>query len=1006
MPSSRRVLIGLISAILFASTGCRKDSPKIAVPISEEQKIVSLAPTPEDVGPTRQTLDLRPAGIWAKIDVPEKTSLTIVNREECLLKCGTSFSILISRVGETPDAAKARLVASKKTPLEQTDAGFIEEIDASQKPARIVWRHFNPYPLGYSLSSTLDQKLVPSQIERMLESIKTFQPITVTVEEMTRSQKAIVDFRQVGATIIPKTSGLDVEIPWNQETQRLWPRIVELNRIATIRIQGNGYLSIDHLKTLASCVGLGSMHFKNISINEADWAALETSSSLREIRIENSPSKPMASEVETLKLIEKLAKLPAIRSLVFRRFNVDEAVCKSVCQLAKSKLAEIGFEAANLTGRELKFLSEHRNWLGLHFADNPLVNGDLINLRELKQLQSVDLSGCKVDERGCSYFSDSPITSLKLSRTDVTEKGVESLLKNFPKVHSVDLSATMVGVSGLELLSKWTQLRNLNVAHLAVTPKTIELLSTCIDLRTLGLANTPVKLGEVSKSLEVLARLELLDLRATDAEFASVEKFVKARPDCHLRLEGTPSEELKIAETSISDPIPVKPLTNLPAANAEAIIKKYDGKVTRSEVGDEKPISELAFNSPEMTDSELAQLRNLKSLEKLYLNDCKKITEVGIASLGEMPNLTQLSIAKTSVTSNICTVLPKFKRLTTLELPDLKLSKKHLILLSGLKEMESIRGIRVPNQPEVFVDFLAGFPNLHRFDWSVIEWNDRRIRKLKALTGLEILEIRGDWQGNGVLELAAGFQNLKELTIQSDLISDAGLKTLEKTTALRKLRIEGRRFGDGMLQAFRNNAELEILRVHCPGLTDRGTSALRSFQKLLEVDLHEMNIGDAGLQNLVDANDLEWIDLSDTRVTDDGLKFLKEKQELRKLDLSRTAITGVGFKQIASLQRLSRCVLSRCRLTKTGLEMLAKVATIEELDLSDVQLTDDAIGSLKELPALQRLRINRNLVVTDKLADLLVTFPAINEISVIGTKMTSKGLAVLRKKEGLVVISE
>ena len=82
------------------------------------------------------------------------------------------------------------------------------------------------------------------------------------------------------------------------------------------------------------------------------------------------------------------------------------------------------------------------------------------------------------------------------------------------------------------------------------------------------------------------------------------------------------------------------------------------------------------------------------------------------------------------------------------------------------------------------------------------------------------------------------------------------------------------------------------------------------------------------------------------------------------------------------------------------------LGALEDLDLSDSQMGDAAIMPLRQLPALQRLRLNRNVILTDKVADTLITFPSLTEVSLLGSKLTAKGLAVLRKKEGLTVIAE
>ena len=1006
MPSSHRVLACVLLVIASMTTACQKQPPAAApAVVSETVPSIAPEPTPEDVGPSRQPLDLRVAGIWAKIDVPEKTTLVIADREECVLKCGSSFLIRITRLAETPEAAKTRLTAAGAKLIDSTDAGFTEET-VEPIPSRRCWRLFNPHPAGYLISASETTKATPGQRERMLESIRTFRAIPFSVEEMTRSQQAMADLRQAGVVITPRSAGLEIDFPWRPETEKFLPRVTELNRVARLRITGAGPLSAGQLKLAAGCAGLTSLQLRNVQVAEADWGALEGLASLREIRIEQSPAKSPVSEAATAKLLERLGKIASLRSVVFRRHLVDEAVCKLAVSWAKPLSAEIGFEDAGLSGRELKLLAENTKWQGLSLADNPITNVDLINLRELRELKSIDLSGCKTDDRASSYLSELPLSRLNLSRTELTDKGITPIAKSFPNLTRLDASATLVTGAGLEPLAKLATLRELILTHQAVGSASLETLKTCVDLRVLGLANTTVVAGDLPKVIAAFPRLELLDLRATATDAEGLGKVTKARPECVVLTEGTPADDGRPAEAPLPDPIAAKAPAQLPAADAAALIKKFDGKIIRNEELEGKPIVELLFSSPEMTDTDLSQLRDLKTLERLRLDGCKKITEAGLVPLGDLPALSQLFLSRTGVGSNVCASIGRFKKLTVLELPEIAVSRKHLTLLGSLKELESIRGLRVVGEPEAFVDFLAGATKLKRFDWSAIEWNDRRLRKLKALTALETLEIRGPWLGNGAIEIASGFANLRELTIQSDLISDSGMKPLDKLTNLRKLRLEGRRFGDAMLIPLRNNADLETVRLNCPGFTDRGAVPLRSFQKMLELDLHDTPLGDGTLQNLVDCKDLELIDLSGTRVSDEGLKNFKGMDELRKLMLGRTTITGIGFKSLSSLQRLSRLELDRCKLTNTGLESIATIASLEDLDLSDSQAGDTAIMPLRQLPALQRLRLNRNVMLTDKVADTLITFPSLTEVSLLGSKLTAKGLAVLRKKEGLTVIAE
>ncbi len=1002
MPLPRYWLSGVL--LVAAGAGCKRDDARVTEQTADTVVTALTKTTEPVVGPNHKTLDLRAVGVWAKIEVPDNTTLTSDRRDDCLIQCGPTFAISVKRLDETPEAAKDRLTKENWTFTEQTDAGFVAETDS---PARVVWRMFNPYPAGYVVSVVPSPELTAEQRARVAESVKTFRPVAVTVEEMTRSQHAAADLRQAGVAITARSGGLEVEFPWRAGTEKLLPRVTELVRVASLHIAGPATLNAAQLKQAAGCPGLRSLTLAEVSV--ADWAGLDGNATLQEVRVGNPARRPLATPAAAKALLTRLGRLPAVRAIYLRRYAVDPSVLQAANQLGKSRLTAVGFQEAGLTNQDVKVLAEFTGWKGISLSDNPIAGDGLSNLRDVKGLESLDVSGCKINDRSFTALSDLPLRRLDLSRTDLTDAGVKAVAANFRKLESLNLAATAATEACLPAVATFGDLRDLSLAHLALNAPTLDALAACKNLRSLSVADTPQHVADLSKLVGQLNALEFLDLRATALDAGGAEKVAKARPECQVALAGTPAADGQQSEMPLPDPTPGSvpvPAEKLPAADPVAMLKRFDGKAVRDEEKPDKPVVEVTIAAAELANEDLAHLRDLKSLEKLRLDGCVKITEAGLAYLKDAPALTHLSLARTAVTANGAGVIGQFKHLKSLELPAVAMTPKHLALMNGLADLESLHGLAAPDFQEALVDFLSQRRKLRQLNWGAVEWNSRRLRKLAPLTALETAEVRGPWVSDWGVETLAKFPNLRELTISDDLISDAGLKPLEKLAGLKKLHVEGRRFAEGVLLPFRNHEGLESLRLACPGFSDRGAVTLRSFSKLIELDLHANNVGDGTVQYVGELKDLEWIDLSDTNVTDAGLKAFKGMEELRRLTLSRTAVTGEGFTGAGTLTRLSRVELDHTRLTKKGLEAFAKATSIEELDVANTPVTDDAVAVLKTLPTLRKIRLDGNAAMTDKAADALVTFPQLAEVSVVGTKLTAKGLAILRKKDGLTVTTE
>ncbi len=94
--------------------------------------------------------------------------------------------------------------------------------------------------------------------------------------------------------------------------------------------------------------------------------------------------------------------------------------------------------------------------------------------------------------------------------------------------------------------------------------------------------------------------------------------------------------------------------------------------------------------SDKVDDDLLANLRSLRLVERIRLDDCDQITDRGLASVGTLGRLTELNLSNTHVTDVGIAKLAPLRRLERLTLDETAITDQsvpHLAQLTNLKEL-------------------------------------------------------------------------------------------------------------------------------------------------------------------------------------------------------------------------------------------------------------------------------------------------------------------------------
>ena len=253
----------------------------------------------------------------------------------------------------------------------------------------------------------------------------------------------------------------------------------------------------------------------------------------------------------------------------------DEDAAAEVLAKLGGRVLRDSLHANRITGVELHFT---------HFSD-----AGLKELKEFKNLKSLDLRG-----------------------THVTDAGLMELTE-FKNLHTLDLSFTRVGDAGLRELRELKNLQKLGLDDTPVTDaglKELKGLKNLVELNIGGAQVTDVGLKELSE-LKGLFALSLRHTRVTDVGLKELKE-----------LKGL--QVLNLDQTKITD-VGLKELKELAS------------------------ISDLYLDDTNVSDLGLKELSGLKRLQRLDLNRTR-VTDAGLKELPDTQWLGRLEVYGAQVT--------------------------------------------------------------------------------------------------------------------------------------------------------------------------------------------------------------------------------------------------------------------------------------------------------------------------------------------------------------------
>ncbi|KAG0035581.1 hypothetical protein BGZ81_005559 [Podila clonocystis] len=309
-------------------------------------------------------------------------------------------------------------------------------------------------------------------------------------------------------------------------------------------------------------------------------------------------------------IVQELIKLKQLDQLSFKRLRqcpVVNMILDGYSRSTDSLMYTIGRSQA----RSLTYLSLKECTF--------LTDKGFENLEHFEWLEYLDMSHCRITDKTLDFI----LTTLHLSATKVTSAGLARVIAGSAwksGMHTLDLSYCQ-GIAGASVLVNLQELSNLRTLKLNNTrafdssPVRVPDGRAFARLLHVDLAITPINgqdliaLANTFKSLESLNLTECVNVPTGALEHCA-KRFVFVGDEAILNLASATSlQMLSLSGTKLTD------------LGSSVLVHMLS-------------LRELALDRTDIGDKSMEYIRDLGRIEVLSLNRCRRLTTVGVLTLG------------------------------------------------------------------------------------------------------------------------------------------------------------------------------------------------------------------------------------------------------------------------------------------------------------------------------------------------------------------------------------
>lgn len=390
---------------------------------------------------------------------------------------------------------------------------------------------------------------------------------------------------------------------------------------------------------------------------------------------------------------------------------------------------------------------------------------------------------------------------------------------------------------GFRHLARLQQLRHLDLSATAVTDSALEVLGALPALESVNLSWTRITDAGVAH-LAACERLRRVYLTGTLAGDGSL-RALAGKPDLAVLHTGV----------GVTDR-GVRLLQEFP------VFRHWQGGASTIGLlsGDAQP-NQLALRGA-ITDDGIAALRGLDGLFALSLDDEElTISARGLASLATLEHLSWLSIDATDDTMPGIAELPHLRHLAC---QDTQAGDVGFSALATSSSIESIWGRRCHNLRTAGFIALASMPSLRALSVSCLNVEDEGIAALPSFPALrELMPMDVPDEGYRHIGRCRELDSLVLMYCRET--GDGATEHIVTLPKLRKYFASYTKITDRTPEILSQMDSLEHVEIHgCPGITDAGVARLARLPRLREVDISGQNVSSAVVEAFPPGVKVRW----------------------------------------------------------------------------------------------------------------------------------------------------
>lgn len=665
--------------------------------------------------------------------------------------------------------------------------------------------------------------------------------------------------------------------------------------------------------------------------------------------------------------LKHVAKLKRLKSLQLNFVCISDEGLKQIAKLPS--LEELELRVSNISADGIRHLRELHSLRKLDLSRNRMNEKTVEALMDLKNLQELDISGYP------HSFSDLLAFANANQQMDLKQVLIASGLGRVDRQNRlVHLNlCKLQRENELVLLRQFEHLESLDFRDSNLTDAGLRHLTVLTKLKYLNLVGTLVT-DDGLRQLSGLTNLEKLPIRNSNLSFAATADML---------IEGQQQslpDALQIMEVLV-------PPVRLPQGESE-FLDLRDFRLNESDlatIGQYQPAGTLFLPVMQISDQGLSYLRELHSLERLWIAG-GKITRQGISKLASLVNLEELFLTDCELEADALASLgDSLPRLRVLNLSGSLRKDAELESLGALTRLQilvvdsgSLSDVTIENWRDKHpgVDVLL----TQRLALEAIRGRERqldrlpkgssRVNKMGAVrTRIAESELGGIY--------GDAFSEVAESISISDGIRDVAIESLPRLRTIESANVVNVRNISGIVPALAQLPSLKQISFYRASIRDDDLADLSELRQLESLDLQRTRVTDAGLFHLRNLSKLKTLRLGGygTEVKDKGIRYLATLSNLEELSLDRTSITDAALAHLRELKKLKSLSLREV-LVDQGLVHLADHKALTQLDLDSTFLSDATVAAFRPFPEMRRLSAGNTMLTENGVRRLQSLVPS------------------------------